>query len=68
MVLPLTVIALDSANAEDALLPIPKLFDSHTREKEFQDSSNVEFMDGLGRSSESVSMDIEGTIKIYLLF
>lgn len=28
-----TVIALDRANAEDALLPIPKIFDSHEKKK-----------------------------------
>ncbi|XP_054790516.1 U3 small nucleolar RNA-associated protein 5-like, partial [Prosopis cineraria] len=53
------VTALDRANAEDALLPIPKLYDSHVQEKEFQDSSGKEVMDDLVRSSESVSMEIE---------
>ncbi|XP_028802503.1 WD repeat-containing protein 43-like [Neltuma alba] len=62
------VTALDRANAEDALLPIPKLFDSHVQEQEFQDSSGKEVMDGLVRSSESVSMEIEGTAKIYHLY
>lgn len=28
-----TVVALDRANAEDALLPIPKIFDSHEKKK-----------------------------------
>ncbi|KAK4283401.1 hypothetical protein QN277_000353 [Acacia crassicarpa] len=53
------VTALDRANAEDALLPIPKLYDSHVQEKQFPDSSGMEVMDDSVRTNESVSMEIE---------
>lgn len=56
----LTVTALDRANAEDAFLPIPKVFDSQDREKTFQDYLDKDATDGLVRSSKADSLEIEG--------
>lgn len=61
----LTVTTLDRANAEDALLPIPKIFDSHEKEKAVQDSLDKDVVDDLVRSSEADSLGIEGTFKLY---
>jgi hypothetical protein len=47
----LTVTALDRANAEDALLPVPKVFDSH--------------VDDLFTSGTADSMEIDGTYTLY---
>ncbi|KAJ1383308.1 WD40/YVTN repeat-like-containing domain superfamily [Sesbania bispinosa] len=53
------VTALDRANAEDALLPIPKVFDSHEKEKTFQDSLDQDVTDDLHRNSKADSFEIE---------
>ncbi|XP_061349173.1 uncharacterized protein LOC133294506 [Gastrolobium bilobum] len=53
------VTALDRANAEDALLPIPKVFDSHEKEKAFQDSSDKHVIDDLRTTSKADSLEIE---------
>ena len=57
----MTVTALDRANAEDALLPIPKVF-SHENEKEkaFQKSLDKDIIDDLHRSSNDDSVEMEG--------
>jgi len=57
----LTVTALDRANAEDALLPIPKVFDSHEKEESFQDSLDKDVMGDLFTSGIADSMEIDGT-------
>ncbi|CAJ1940945.1 unnamed protein product [Sphenostylis stenocarpa] len=56
-----TVTALDRANAEDALLPIPKVFDSHEHEKEkaLQKSLAKDVDDDLCRSSNDDSVVME---------
>ncbi|KAL5182581.1 WD repeat-containing protein 43 [Glycine soja] len=54
-----TVTALDRANAEDALLPIPKVFDSHEKEKAFQKSLDKDVIDDLHRSSKDDSVEME---------
>ncbi|RDX97845.1 WD repeat-containing protein 43, partial [Mucuna pruriens] len=54
-----TVTALDRANAEDALLPIPKVFDSHEKEKAFKKSLDKDVIDDLHRSSKADSLEIE---------
>ncbi|KAK7291688.1 hypothetical protein RIF29_07031 [Crotalaria pallida] len=53
------VTALDRANAEDALLPIPKVFDSHDKEKTFHDHLDKDATDELVRSSKAGSLEIE---------
>ncbi|XP_027331584.1 WD repeat-containing protein 43 [Abrus precatorius] len=53
------VTALDRANAEDALLPIPKVFDSHEKEKAFQEFLDKDVIDDLHRSSKDDSLEIE---------
>ncbi|KAL1334874.1 WD repeat-containing protein 43 isoform X2 [Arachis ipaensis] len=50
------VTALDRANAEDALLPIPKVFYSSEKEKAFQDSSDRNATDGLFRINKADSI------------
>ncbi|TKY54188.1 Small-subunit processome, Utp12 [Spatholobus suberectus] len=57
-----TVTALDRANAEDALLPIPKVFDSHEKEKAFQKSLDKDVLDDLHRSSKVDSLEIEDDV------
>jgi U3 small nucleolar RNA-associated protein 5 len=57
----LTVTALDRANAEDALLPIPKVFDSREKEESFQDSLDKDVMDDMFTSGIADSMEIDGT-------
>ncbi|XP_047174705.1 WD repeat-containing protein 43 [Vigna umbellata] len=54
-----TVTALDRANAEDALLPIPKIFNSQENEKEkaFQKPLDKDIIDDLWRNDESVEME-----------
>ncbi|KAL2600071.1 hypothetical protein AAZV13_10G089450 [Glycine max] len=52
--------ALDRANAEEALLPIPKVFDSHEKEKAFQNSLDKDVIDDFHRSSKDDSVEIEG--------
>ncbi|KAK7387941.1 hypothetical protein VNO78_22740 [Psophocarpus tetragonolobus] len=54
-----TVTALDRANAKDALLPIPKVFDSHVKEKAFQKSLDEDVIGDLHRSSKDDSIEIE---------
>ncbi|KAG5038907.1 hypothetical protein JHK86_019747 [Glycine max] len=54
-----TATALDRANAEDALLPIPKVFDSHEKEKAFQNSLDKDVIDDFHRSSKDDSVEIE---------
>lgn len=56
----LTVTALDRANAEDALLPIPKVFGSHEKDKSFQVISDKDVKDNLLTSGID-SMEIDGT-------
>ncbi|KAK8470978.1 hypothetical protein PHAVU_003G108800 [Phaseolus vulgaris] len=58
-----TVTALDRANAEDALLPIPKVF-SHENEKEkaFQKSLDKDTIDDLHRSSNDDSVEMEDDV------
>ncbi|KAF7813528.1 WD repeat-containing protein 43 [Senna tora] len=59
----LTVTTLDRANAEDALLPIPKIFDSHEKEKAFQDSMDKEVMgEVVKRSSKADFPEVEDEI------
>ncbi|MCI34532.1 WD40 repeat-containing protein SMU1, partial [Trifolium medium] len=60
--------ALDRANAEDALLPIPKVFDSHEKEEAFQNSLGKDVMDDLLTSGSADSMEIDGTYKLYHFF
>ena len=57
----LTVTALDRANAEDALLPIPKVFDSYEKEKAFRDSLDKDVTDDLFRISKADSLEKQGT-------
>ncbi|KAG4982862.1 hypothetical protein JHK87_027611 [Glycine soja] len=57
-----TATALDRANAEDALLPIPKVFYSHEKEKAFQNSLGKDVIDDFHRSSKDDSVEIEGMI------
>ncbi|KAK7363533.1 hypothetical protein VNO77_05679 [Canavalia gladiata] len=57
------VTALDRANAEDALLPIPKVFDSHENEKAFQESLDKDAIDDLHRSSKNDSLEIEDMVQ-----
>lgn len=64
----MTVSALDRANAEDALLPIPKIFDLRERENSSQDSLDKSVVDDLVRSSKTDSDEIEGTSKFYHSF
>ncbi|XP_004508181.1 uncharacterized protein [Cicer arietinum] len=52
------ITALDRANAEDALLPIPKLFDSHEKEA-FQESLDKEVTDDLLTRGKADSMEID---------
>ncbi|CAJ2630652.1 unnamed protein product [Trifolium pratense] len=54
--------ALDRANAEDALLPIPKVFDSHEKEEAFQNSLGKDVMDDLLTSGSADSMEIDDGI------
>lgn len=61
----MTVTALDRANAEDALLPIPKVFDSHEKEKAFQNSLDKDVIDDFHRSSKDDSVEIEGIDMIF---
>ncbi|KAI5415692.1 hypothetical protein KIW84_040923 [Lathyrus oleraceus] len=57
------VTALDRANAEDALLPIPKVFDSHEKDKSFQVISGKDVKDDL-LTSGTDSMEIDdGTVE-----
>lgn len=56
------VTALDRANAEDALLPIPKVFDSREKEESFQDSLDKDVMDDLFTSGIADSMEIDDGI------
>lgn len=59
------VTALDRANAEDALLPIPKVFDSREKEEAFQDSLDKDVMDDLLTSGIIAdAMEIDGNYKI----
>ncbi|CAK8563737.1 unnamed protein product [Lathyrus sativus] len=55
------VTALDRANAEDALLPIPKVFDSHEKDKSFQVTSDKDVKDDL-LTSGTDSMEIDDGI------
>ncbi|KAK7264672.1 hypothetical protein RJT34_32282 [Clitoria ternatea] len=52
------VTALDSANAEDALLPIPKVFDSHEKETVYQESLDKDVIGDL-HSSKDDSLEKE---------
>lgn len=61
----LTATALDRANAEEALLPIPKVFDSHEKEKAFQNSLDKDVIDDFHRSSKDDSVEIEGINMIF---
>lgn len=61
----LAVTALDRANAEDALLPIPKVFDSHANEKAFEDSLDKDVTNDVLRSSKADSVEIDGTYNIF---
>ncbi|KAL2338994.1 hypothetical protein Fmac_013440 [Flemingia macrophylla] len=54
-----TVTTLDRANAEDALLPIPKVFDSHGKEKAFQKSLDKNVIDDLHSTRKADFIDIE---------
>ncbi|XP_014618186.2 WD repeat-containing protein 43 [Glycine max] len=60
-----TATALDRANAEEALLPIPKVFDSHEKEKAFQNSLDKDVIDDFHRSSKDDSVEIEGIDMIF---
>lgn len=63
----MTVTALDRANAEDALLPIPKVFDSHEKEEEFQDFFEKDVIHDSLRSSKADFLEIEGSYIIFFL-